>query len=164
MNNKGVNYVRLHHGTVKLERNKSDIENIGAYYVHKTDKEVKLIIISTGFMAENAVLAAKELEIKYNIPTNVINLVAPKKFDEYASNLILNNAPIITLYNGNPKILSQCVSECIMSTPYIPKPKFIAGHGFISGTSGSVEDLIKYYGFDKDGIEQFVLKKIKKFH
>lgn len=158
--NKGVNYVRLHHGNLNLERNLSDIKNTGAYYVHQTDKEPKLVLISTGFMAENAVQAAKNLEIKYNLPTNVINLVCPKKVQEYLPNLLVNDAPIMTLYNGDPSIITKFVSEAILSNQDIPNPKFITSHGFLHGTSGDVKDLIKHYGFDSKGIEQKVLKRV----
>lgn len=160
--NRGVNYVRLHHGNLKLERNSEDLQNIGAYFVHKSDREPKLVIISTGFMAENAVIAAKQLEMEYNIPTNVINMVCPKKAQEYLPELLINNAPILTLYNGDPSILKKFVSEAILSDCYIPKPSFIGAHGFLEGTSGSVEDLIKYYGFDSEGIKNNAIEKVLK--
>lgn len=158
-NNKGVNYVRLHHGTLNLERNNSDQNNIGAYYIHQTDKIPKLVLLSCGFMGENAVKAAKALEYEYGIPTNVINVVSPKLLGEYLPKLLVNDAPIVTLYNGDPKILTKFVSEAILEDPYIPRPKFIDAHGFLEGTSGSVDDLIKYYGFDDEGIKKHVLSK-----
>ena len=158
--NKGLNYVRIHHGTLNLTRDKSDEGNIGAYFIHKTDKEPKLVFISTGFMGENAVNVAKDLEINYNIPTNVINLVCPTSFKEYANKLLVNDAPIITLYNGSPEILPQHVSSAILTSESIPRPRFVYGHGYYEGTSGKVDDLIKYYGFDENGIKKMVLKRL----
>ena len=160
--NKGVNYVRLHHGNLTIERNAGDIQNNHAYFVHKSDKEAKMVIISTGFMAENAVAAAKELETEYDIPVNVINLVCPKKVGMYLPYLLTNCAPILTLYNGDPSIIRKYVSEAILSNPDIIKPLFIESHGFLEGTSGAVDDLIKYYGFDSQGIKNVAINKVLK--
>ena len=161
-NNQGLSYVRIHHGTLNLERNSSDKKNIIAYYIYQTDKEPKLVLISTGFMGENAVNVAKDLEINYGIPTNVINLVCPTKFKQYADKLLVNDAPIVTLYNGSPEILPQHISEAILCSESIPRPQFIYGHGYYEGTSGKVDDLIKYYQFDEEGIKNKVLQKVIK--
>ena len=160
--NHGLNYVRIHHRTLNLTRDENDKNNIEAYYIHKTDKEPKLVLISTGFMGESAVNVAKDLEINYNIPTNVINLVCPTKFKEHAQKFLVNDAPIITLYNGSPEILPQHISSAILSSQSLPRPQFIYGHGYYEGTSGKVDDLIKYYGFDEMGIKKMVLKRINR--
>lgn len=160
--NKGVSYIRTHRGNVSIERNNSDMNNVGAYFVHQSDKEPKLVLVSMGYMAENAVLAAKELETEYNIPTNVINVINPKEFSKYAPLLLKNNAPIITLYNGSPIVLSQNISNTILTSSDIPRPEFIYAHGFKNGTSGTVSDLIKHYNFDKEGIKKLSLTRLKK--
>ena len=159
-NNKGVNYVRLHHGTLNLTRKDNNKKNTGAYFIHKSKKRPKLVIVSSGFTGENAVKAAVTLEKNYNCPTNVINLVNVKKFSEYAEELLINNAPIITVYNGNPKILSEKVADAIFTNSKIKKPDFIKAHGFIEGTSGKVDDLIKHYKLDCEGIVKFILKGV----
>jgi hypothetical protein len=64
--------------------------------------------------------------------------------------LLETSTPILTIYNGNPNILKNSVSGVILENPDIPKPKFITGHGFMEGTSGSVKDLIKFYKLDED--------------
>lgn len=162
MENRGVNYVRLHHGIVNISRDSKDLKNKEAYFIHKSDRSPKLVIITTGFMAENAVEAAKMLEVEYNCPTNVINLVCPKKIGKHLPNLLINNAPILTLFNGDPSILKKYVSESILSDPYIPRPFFVESHGFIEGTSGSVDDLIKYYKFDSVGIKDIAVARVLK--
>ena len=113
-------------------------------------------------MAENAVNAAKMLEVEYNYPTNVINVVAPKKIGKHLPNLLVNEAPLLTLYNGDPSILRKFISESILSDPYIPRPTYIESHGFLEGTSGAVDDLIKYYKFDSEGIKDTAVVKVLK--
>lgn len=159
--NCGVSYVRFHRGTVNIDRNLADINNIDAYFIYHNSDNPNLVIVSSGFMAENATKVAKRLEIEYGISTNVINVVNQKNFELVANKLILNDAPIITLYNGNPNILSQNIANAIFKNETIPKPKFIESYGFTSGTSGKVDELIKYYGFDEEGILQKTLKRIK---
>ncbi|MDD4643516.1 MAG: transketolase C-terminal domain-containing protein, partial [Bacilli bacterium] len=160
--NEGVNYVRLSKEAISLDRNKSDEKNIGAYFVHKTDEHPDALIISSGFPLQNAVIAAKELKTEYNISTNVINIIRPKKFEEYAQDLITNDCPILIVYNGSPRILSQYVSDAIISNSNIPRPKSFLSHGFEIGTTGTFDDLTKYYGFDPNSIKAKTLKMMRK--
>lgn len=160
--NKGLNYVRLSKESISLERDKNDEYNIGSYFVHKASNKPDLLIISSGFILENCVKAAKKLEVEYNILANVINVVNLKEFFRYAPNLITNDAPIMMVYNGSPQVLSQYVANSIISNPDIPRPKAFLSHGFEVGTSGNMNDLIKYYGFDEESIKCKSLQLIKK--
>jgi transketolase len=159
--NQGVSYVRLHRDIVNIERDENDLKNIDSYFIHKV-QEPKLVIITSGFLAENAVNVALRLESEYEIPTNVINVVNQKTFGKCVEKLLVNEAPIITLYNGNPQTLSQNISNAILSNENIPRPKFIQSHGYENGTSGKVYELMKHYGFDDQGIMRLSLKCLKK--
>lgn len=159
--NNGISYVRFHRGTVNLERNNSDKESTDAYYVHKPDV-IKFTIIASGFMVENAVKAAKKMEIDYWIPTAVINVVNHKSLSTSLPKLLENSAPILTVYNGNPDILKNSVSWIILENPDIPKPKIIKRHGFMEWTSWSVKDLINFYKLDPDWIMSIAMSLTKK--
>lgn len=160
--NHGVNYIRLSKETISLERNKSDEKNTGAYLVHQSSTNPDLLIISSGFTVKNCVEAAKKLEIENNIKANVINVVNIKEFFKYAPYLITNNAPILSVYNGSSQILSQYISNAIISNPDIPRPKSFLSHGFETGTTGKMSELIKYYGFDEGSIQCKSLKLLRK--
>ena len=160
--NVGLSYVRLHRGAVRLERNDFDKESTDAYYVHKPDVAPKFTIIASGFMLENAVEAAKQIEVTYGIPTAVINVVNQSSLSKSLPNLLETSTPILTVYNGNPDVLKDSVSGAILENPDIPKPKIVAGHGFMEGTSGPVNDLVKHYKLDKDGIVDIAMSTIKK--
>lgn len=159
--NKGINYIRLSKESISLERNKSDKYNIGAYFVHQTSEHPDLLMISSGFTLQNCVEAAKKLEIEHNIMANVINVVSPKKFSQFAPFFITNDAPIIMVYNGSPQVLSQYVANSIISDPDIPRPRAFLSHGFEVGTTGKMNDLINYYGFDVESIKCKSLKLVK---
>lgn len=160
--NEGLSYVRLHRGTVKLERNDSDKESTDAYYVHKPDVTPKFTIIASGFMLENAVEAAKKMEVNYGIPTAVINVVNQGSLSKSLPSLLETSTPILTVYNGNPDILKNAVSGAILENPDIPKPQFVTGHGLMEGTSAPVNDLIKFYKLDRDGILDIAMSSIEK--
>lgn len=161
--NKGVSYVRLHRGTVKLERDISDENAIDAYYVHKTDKTPQLTIIGSGFMLQHAVDAAKTLEVTHRIPTSVINVVNQKSLTQRLPEILDTNALILTVYNGDPSILKNSVSAAILESPDIARPRGIIGHGFTEGTSGTVGDLIRYFKFDTEGITNVALAGLHRF-
>lgn len=46
----------------------------------------------------------------------------------------------------------------------ISKPRGIIGHGFTEGTSGSVSDLIRHFGFDEEGITNVALEGLRRFN
>lgn len=162
--NEGVSYVRLHRGTVKLDRDESDKGATDAYYVHKTDKTPELTIIGSGFMLQNAVDVAKTLETEHGIPTSVINVVDQKSLSQRLPEILDTDAPILTVYNGDPSILKNSVSSAILENPDISKPRGIIGHGFTEGTSGSVSDLIRHFGFDEEGITNVALEGLRRFN
>jgi hypothetical protein len=113
-------------------------------------------------MVENAVKAAKKMEIDYWIPTAVINVVNHKSLSTSLPKLLENSAPILTVYNGNPDILKNSVSWIILENPDIPKPKIIKRHGFMEWTSWSVKDLINFYKLDPDWIMSIAMSLTKK--
>lgn len=160
--NNGLSYVRLHRGAVRLERSDSDKDSTDAYYVHKPDGAPKFTIIASGFMLENAVEAAKQMEVSYGVPTAVINVVDQGSLSKTLPSLLETSTPILTVYNGNPDTLKNSVSGAILENPDIPKPKLVAGHGFMEGTSGPVKDLIKHYKLDKEGIVEIAMDAIER--
>lgn len=159
--NNGLNYIRLSKESISLERNKSDEHNIGSYFVYKASDYPDLLIISSGFTLQNCVKTAKQLELEYNILANVINVVNLKKFYQDAPFLIVNDAPIMLVYNGSPKVLSHYITNSIISNPDIPRPKAFLSHGFEVGTTGKMNDLINYYGFDEESLKYKSLKLVK---
>lgn len=160
--NKGLSYVRIHRGAVNIERNNADKDSTDAYYVHMPDTEPKFTIMASGFMLENAVKAAKNMEVKYGIPTSVLNIINQGSLSKSLPKLLETTTPILTVYNGNPDVLRNSVSGAILENPDIPTPKFITGHGVMEGTTGAVKDLIKFYQLDEDGILDIAMNSLKK--
>jgi len=161
--NNGFTYVRVHSQTMrKLEREKDDEDNIDAYIVHKSDKLARFVIASSGALVQNSIDAARVLEIEHGIPTNVINVVNQKTLGEKVSSLLSSDAPILTVYNGNPVILQSSMSKAVMESAQDFRPRYIEGHGFVGGTTGGIEELERHYGLDVGGIVLKALAGISK--
>lgn len=161
--NKGVSYVRFHRGTVNIDREAKDADNTDAYFVHKSDHEPDIVIASSGFTVDGSVRAARQMEMDYGINANVINVVNHKRIGNKIIELTENEAPIITVYNGNPKTLTHAVSTAILENGNVPRPSFIAGHGFESGTTGKVDELFRHFGLDETGIINFTMESLTKW-
>ena len=160
--NDGVSYVRLHRGSVRLDRDPSDSDATDAYYVHKTDKIPQLTIVGSGFMLQNAVDAAKSLESAYGIATSVINVVDQNSLEQRLPKLLDADTPILTVYNGDRSILKNSVSSALLGTGDMARPAFIVGHGFKEGTSGSVSDLTRHFRLDVEGITNVALEGLRR--
>ncbi len=157
----GFKYVRLHAGEMpKLDRDESDIENISAYKTFVPDGRAQLTIMSSGSFVKNAIEAAKLLEIEFGISTEVVNVINQKDIGKEAEKLFHDELPILTLYNGSPAVLQSSVSNSIMSTPNIERPRIIVGHGIEKGTTGRLKELESYYMLDANGIALIAMKKI----
>ncbi|MCL4354699.1 hypothetical protein M1349_04520 [Patescibacteria group bacterium] len=157
--NPGVVYARLHRKNIQpLYREEKDKENIKSYITHDPDKKPKLVIVSSGFLTENAVKAARILESKHNMPTRVINVIDLKNLDDSFVTQLEEDIPVLTVYNGNPKIMQSFVSAAVMESSSA-KPSYVRGHGFEYGTSGKLTDLEKRYKMDPEGLIGVISQK-----
>lgn len=161
-NNPGVVYARLHRKNIfPLFRQNEDLKNIQHYVTHDPGKRPKLVIVSSGFTTHNSVKAAEILESKYRIPTRVINIVGLGELEENFVNLLENDIPVLTVYNGSYKVLQSLVSMAVMQVTSI-RPSIVGGHGFDFGTSGNIIDLERHYKLDELGIVQKAKRLLEK--
>jgi len=152
-------YIRLHtRNTEELERSDNDLNNTTYYEVGTTTDEVDCVIISSGLTTQGVVEAKKLLKEQYGITARVINVVDLKSLDENFARLIKDDRPVLTVYNGNEVILRNVVSAALLKNGKII-PSSMQGHGFEYGTSGSLEDLIKHFKFDGEGIVEILKHK-----
>lgn len=159
--NSGFTYVRMHRGDMDiLDREESDARNTDAYVVHVPERKSQFVIAASGFMVANAIQAARILEVNDNLPTTVLNVVNQKTLNRSLPKLLVDDTPLLTVYNGNPLTLQSNMSGAILGGDDIPRPKFVTGHGFTRGTSGTVEDLMRYYKLDSAGIALTALQSL----
>ena len=90
----------------------------------------------------------------------MINIVDPKSLGTQFTGLLEDGVPVFTFYNGNANVLQMAVAKAVMDKNSLSRPRFISGHGFNLGTTGSISDLEKYLGFDTESILKLVLKEM----
>ncbi|MBI2464637.1 hypothetical protein HYV64_00700 [Candidatus Shapirobacteria bacterium] len=155
-NNPGVIYARIHRKNItQLYREEKDKRNITSYITHDPGKKPGLVIVGSGFTTQNSVEAAKILESKHGIPTRVINVVGPVELGDNFVGQTEDGVPLLTVYNGNRRVLQSMVSLAIMDST-VARPSVIKSHGFDYGTTGGIKDLEKHFQLDSEGIVQVV--------
>lgn len=159
---RGPIYIRIHNSNTEdlLFSSDKDYETKKLkYYKIKSTDNVDLSIVASGFTAGHSVTAAKILD-EYGIGTQVVNVVDQKSLDADFTRLLPAGRPVLTVYNGEPSILQSSVAKAIFEYGESNFPSRIIGHGFKIGTSGSLEDLIKHYQLDPQGIVDVAISRL----
>ena len=120
------------------------------------DASEKIVIIATGPLVHNALLAAKELENE--IQTTVINVHTIKPLDEATILAAVQNASgVVTVeehqVNGG---LGSAIAELLAKNN--PKPIEFIGVQNQFGQSGEPKELIEHYGMDVKSIVEAIKK------
>jgi len=155
--NDKVNYTRIHRKNIKpLYREFKDRDNILSYTTHDPGKKPELVIVSSGMVTQASVTAAENLEIQHGIPTRVVNVVGFNNLSESLATQIDNDVPVLTVYNGNARVLQSVVATAALEVG--KHPRSVRGHGFDMGTSGKLADLERYFKLDESGIVATALR------
>ncbi len=146
-------YIRLHTLPVKnFDNLKRTVDN---YIVFESKSLPELTMVCSGMVVSKCIEAAEILEER-GVSSRVINVVNPKSLGKKFNNLIVNDKPCLCVYNGNPFVLTSAVSESILGSNRVNTPSVLNGHGFELGTSGALEDLLKYFKLDGPGIANII--------
>lgn len=157
--NKGVTYARLHSQIMRpLSYDDKDRRNVDAYFVHMPDSPAQATIVASGAMIQNSVDAARILEIEHKVPVNVLNVINQATLQESLVGKLVENIPIITVYNGNPRLLKSSVSGAILGSEDIARPSRVIGIGFERGTTGGIDELERHFGLDARSIALTAMK------
>lgn len=153
----GPTYIRLTDVEVKplsAERGNGDW-----YVASKPSAPTDIVLVASGFMVSKAVDAAQKLSEKQGISCKVLSVVNPASLDRKFIEELEDGKPVLTLYNGNPDVLRQVVAGKVMEFDS-KRPSRIAGHGFKIGTSGKLNDLLRHFEFDPDGIAHIAARLV----
>jgi transketolase len=153
----GPIYLRLHSGMIKRLGLSNSQRNISAYVAYKPQKKSRLIIVASGIVLDGAIAFAEKWN-DLGIGIKVINVINMEALDYEFVKLMEENIPVIAVYNGNPFVLHSAVAKAV-SEHSTPRPSIIKSHGFTSGTTGSLKDLLKHFQLDAEGIEKVVKLK-----
>lgn len=153
----GPIYLRLHSAIADVISVVEYRRNIFAYTAYEPKSKPELVIVASGLTVDPAIKVAQRLEITGH-DIKVINVVNPKELNDSFIGLFEDDVPVLTIYNGNPHVLQSAVTVALMEY-CSPRPSIVLGHGFTIGTSGTFEDVSKYFQFDADGIEKVIRER-----
>ncbi|MFH1244218.1 MAG: 1-deoxy-D-xylulose-5-phosphate synthase N-terminal domain-containing protein [bacterium] len=144
-------YIRTHwRNTELLPRAEKDMHSTTYYEVDPADRPADIVLVGTGLTTQGG-LDAKRLLATMGVHAKLINVVDIKALDQGFTEMVDEGAPILTLYNGYEFILRSAVSAAL-SNQDRKVPTVIKGHGFETGDTGTLEDLIKHFKLDGPGI------------
>ena len=157
-NDDGPYYIRVHGTGIMPDEDNEKFSPYNVVYA-STDKKGKseFVIIAIGLLVAPAIDAAKKLHISFGLGIKVIKLVDLSLIN---TSLLehLSGKYVLCLYNGNPRLIQSLIASRILEED-IPYPKKVISHGFIKGESGTLDELLKKYQFDKEGIVRLILNK-----
>lgn len=157
--NDRVTYVRIHSAdALPFPRQAADLKNISHYTVHDPPVRPEAVLVGSGLTVGSCIDAALLLE-KAGLPLRVINVVNQNVLDESFVSGLENSRPVMTVYNGLPRILQASVARAVMESG-VKRPSRIIGHGFESGQSGATSDLLEFYKLDARGIVEILRDKL----
>jgi len=154
----GPTYIRIHSDQIENLPHREP-KNLSNYVVIEPKTKPDVTLIGSGLAMKYAVEAVNGLQER-GISSRLINVVNMKSLDAEFAEKIEERVPALTIYNGNPFVLESAVSSALLKYDS-NRPSYIASRGFVKGTSGSLTDLLKHYGLDKEGIVNFVKKELK---
>ncbi len=150
LRSKGPVYIRLHDASIAPLSVDPAERNGTAYTAHQPSSRVKLVIVASGLVVGEAVKLAR-LWDEDGLGIRVVNAINLKKLGRDLASRIVGDVPVFTVYNGNPDVLQSAVAKAVMENDYA-RPSVILGHGYTLGTSGTLEELLKYFRLDFKGI------------
>lgn len=146
----GPVYIRLHDATVLPLAVNIEERNVTAYTAHQPSSRVQVIIVASGLVVGEAVKLAIDND-KKGFGIRVINAINLKDLGSDLAECMIDNVPVLTVYNGNPSVLQSAVAKAVMENAG-PRPRIILGHGYRLGTTGTLEELLQHFRLDAKGI------------
>jgi len=158
-NRKGPTYIRVHGGdATPLERAGSRTSLQTNYYIAvESSSRPMAVLVASGLTVRCAIDAHDLLLDHHSVDTRVISVVNPCGLDHGFTRLLDTEAPVLTVYNGNPNVLRSAVALAVCDQSGV-RPLLIRGLGFDIGTSGQLGEILRHYGLDGPGIAQSVLR------
>ena len=149
-NEPGLKFIRTH----KLEApfdfggfNSNDCYSINF------KEEADCTIVSNGMTLESAINASEDLYESDKIKARVVNVLNVTHPDGI-SNAVEKGKPLFVVYNGPPKILGYPLYQELIKSKNLPSKTL--EKGFEIGATGSVKDIMSYFGLDSNGIYKWV--------
>lgn len=144
-----VVYIRVHSSQILHTPDKGVMRNLTYYTVRDTSSDPDLVIVSAGLTIDSCLEAANRLRDE-GVHARVINVINPNALDEAFGRMIVPGKPVLTVYNGHPRVLRQAVADSLLQGTV--RPSTIEGLGFKIGNTGTFEEMRAWTGLDPGSV------------
>ncbi len=145
-----VVYIRVHSSPIMTKPDEGAQRSLTYYTVRDTGHhDPDLVLVGAGLTIDSCIEVADRLheEGKY---VRVINVINPNTLDEAFGKLIVSGRPVLTVYNGHPRVLRQAVADALLQGR--ARPSSVHGLGFTIGNTGTFEEMRAWTGLDTEGV------------
>jgi transketolase len=145
----GIWYVRIHDGRLSafLSVPAGD-RSIEFYTAREPISAPDVVIAASGFFVGEAIRAAWLLGER-GLSARVINVVSPRTAGKAVEPAIMAGTPVVTVYDGHPDVLANPVRAHAAD---LHQPPRLRALGFVHGTSGRLEELLRWARLDAEAI------------
>lgn len=123
--------------------------SITYYVVRDVEHNPDITLIGSGFTVNSCIEAAIDLQAD-GIESRIINVINPNSLDDGFRSLIANDKPLLTVYNGHPRVLRQAVADAVLLGN--SRPSKINGLGFTIGSTGTFSEMQEWTGLGAKGV------------
>lgn len=144
-----VVYIRVHSSPIVGAPDTQVKRSLSYYTVRESTCGPDLVIVGAGLTVDSCLMAADSLRSK-GIHVRVVNVINPNALDEAFGNLIAGDKPVLTVYNGHPRVLRQAVADALLQGKV--RPSTLDGIGFTIGNTGTFDEMRAWTGLDNAGV------------
>lgn len=144
-----VVYIRVHSSSVLGVPDANVERNLSFYAVRSTEGTPDIVLIGAGLTVDSCLAASDVLQAE-GINARVINVINPNALDTSLGNLLPSGCPVLTVYNGHPKVLQEAVAGALLCGENLPSA--LEGIGFTIGNTGTYEEMRSWTGLDHEGV------------
>lgn len=144
-----VVYIRIHSSAANGVPDVNTKRSLTYYTVRDSEVEPDLVLVGSGLTVDSCLAAADQLAME-NVWVRVINVVNPNALDEAFGELVRSNRPVLSVYNGHPKVLRQAIADALLRGQ--ARPSILEGIGFKLGNTGTFEEMRAWTGLDSQGV------------
>lgn len=144
-----VVYIRVHSSPIECAPDVEVERSLSYYTVRETTSDPDLVVIASGLTVDSCLIAADSLRSQ-GIHVRVVNVINPNALDEAFGNMIAEDKPILTVYNGHPRVLRQAVADALLQGKV--RPSTLEGIGFTIGNTGTFDEMRAWTGLDVAGV------------
>ena len=125
-------------------------DEINPFFEVGDEENPDITLVGSGITTAYLWDAVPELREK-GIKARLVNITAPGMLGKDFAETMAGDRPCFCLYNGHPDFLPAAVSKAV-GYDSDNCPSMMEGHGFTIGTTGTIEELVVHFGFDRRSI------------